>query len=98
MRTAIAILLLVLAVWRAAIDWSATLGAGYAYRFDTVAGVAGGRWPDALGRFVAALRENGPAWAWDPLGAFILSLPLAPLLAALAAAFWIARARGPARR
>lgn len=93
MRTAIAIVFLVLAFWRAALDWQATVGAGYAFRPATVGGLAGARWPEATGRLVAALRDSGFGWAWDPVGAFVLSLPLAPLLALLGVAFWIGRER-----
>jgi hypothetical protein len=42
---------------------------------------------------VAGVREGGPAWTWDPLAAFVLSLPLAPLLAAIGVGFWVARER-----
>ena len=97
MRTALAILFFLLACWRAVVDWMATIGEGYAYRFGTVGGVAGDRWPETVGGFVAGLQASGPVWAWDPVGAFVLSLPVAPVLAAIGAGSWIARER-PAGR
>lgn len=93
MRTAIAVLFFALAFWRAAADWMSTIGEGYAYRFGTAGGFAGDHWPDAVGRLVGGLRSMGPSWAWDPVGAFVLSLPVAPLLAAVGVSFWIARER-----
>lgn len=93
MRTALAVLFFALAFWRAAADWIATIGQGYAYRFGTVGAVSGDRWPEAVGGFVAGLQDLGPAWTWDPVGAFLVSLPVAPLLAAIGAGFWIARER-----
>lgn len=97
MRTAFASLFLALALWRAAVDWQATLGQGYAYRFGSLGGLVDDRWPGATGRLAGTVQAWGPGWAWDPVGAFVLSLPLAPLLATIAAAFWFTRAR-PGRR
>jgi hypothetical protein len=93
MRTVLAILLFILAFWRAALDWRATIGAGYAYRPTTIGDLAGERWPEATFGFVAALRNSGIGWAWDPVGAFALSLPFAPVLAMLGTMLWIARRR-----
>lgn len=93
MRTAITILLGALAFWRAALDWQATIGAGYAYRFSSLGDLVGAVWPGFRSDLVGALSRSGLTWAWDPVGAFVLSLPVAPLLAAAAAAVWVTRAR-----
>lgn len=98
MRMAITILLAALALWRAAADWQATIGQGYAYRFGTLGDLVGGWWPERYARLVNALRQSGVPWAWDPVGAFLLSLPVAPALAAVAVGLWITRERGTRAR
>ena len=93
MRASIAILFAVLALWRAVLDWQATIGQGYAYRFGTFDTLLSGLWPEPYGRFVAGLGQSRLPWAWDPVGALVLSMPVAPVLAALAAGLWITRER-----
>jgi len=89
MRAFLTILLAVLAFMLAAFDWQATIGAGYAYRSASLGELVAGRWPEATAAMVAALRGGG--WLWDPVGAFLLSLPVAPLLAAVALGLWVTR-------
>ena len=45
MRATVAILLMGLAFWAAVVDWNATIGTGYAYRFGTLGDRVGGWWP-----------------------------------------------------
>ena len=93
MRATVAILLMGLAFWAAVVDWNATIGTGYAYRFGTFGDRVGGWWPEGTARVVSGLRDSGIAWAWDPVGALVLSLAVAPLLAAVAVGVWITRER-----
>ena len=61
MRMIFATILIAAALSRAAIDWQATIGHGYAYRFGTLGDLVGGRWPQGLAGVVDALRgERGP--------------------------------------
>lgn len=80
MRTSLAALLAVLALWRAVVDWQATLGHGYAYRFGKLGDLLVAWLPDGVGSTV---------------GTLLLSIPVAPALAAVALAVWIGR---PAQR
>ena len=58
MRASIAIVFAVLALWRAAVDWQATIGQGYAYRFGTLGTLFSGLWPEPYGRLVAGLGQS----------------------------------------
>jgi hypothetical protein len=98
MRPVLALVFLALALWRAAADWQATIAEGYAYRFGSLGALVSGRWPDGHASLVAALQRSPLPWAWDPVGAFLLSLPVALVLLALAAAAWVTRARPGSRR
>ncbi len=93
MRAILAIILFGAAVWRAAIDWQDTIGRGYAYRFDSIGTVVAARWPESYAALVERLRESGVPYAWDPVGEFVMSLPLALVLAALAGLVWFTRRR-----
>jgi hypothetical protein len=97
MRAILAILLLAAAFWRAAIDWQATIAEGYAYRFSTVGSVISGQWPESYARLVESLKQSGVPGAWDPVGAIVMSIPVALALAALAGAIWLTRERRHAR-
>lgn len=83
MRASIAIFLGILATWRAVIDWRATIGEGYAYRFGKLGDLVGGWWPDGAGGTLAAV---------------VLAVPVAPALAAAALAVWIGRTRAARSR
>jgi hypothetical protein len=97
MRAILAILLLAAAFWRAAIDWQATVAEGYAYRFSTVGSVISRHWPESYARLVESLQRSGVPGAWDPVGAIVMSIPIALALAALAGGVWLTRARRRAR-
>ena len=97
MRAILAILLLAAAFWRAAIDWQATIAEGYAYRFSTIGSVISRHWPENYARFVESLQQSGVPGAWNPVGALVMSIPVALALAALAGGVWLTRERRPAR-
>jgi hypothetical protein len=97
MRAILAILLLAAAVWRTGVDWQATIGVGYAFRPGTIGGLISHHWPEDYQNLVASLQASGVPFAWNPLGAFVLSLPVALILAAGALAVWLTRER-PVRR
>lgn len=97
MRAILAILLLAAAFWRAAIDWQTTIAEGYAYRFSTIGSVISRHWPESYARLVESLKQSGVAGAWDPVGAIVMSIPVALALAALAGAVWLTRERRHAR-
>lgn len=97
MRTILATILVATAFWRAAIDWQATIGQGYAYRFATLATLLRENWPEGYDRLVGMLIRSGIPWAWDPVGAVLLSAPVAPLLAAAGVGLYVTRSRARAR-
>jgi hypothetical protein len=98
MRALFAILLLAAAIWRVGVDWQATIGVGYAFRPGTIGGLIARHWPEDYQNLVASLQASGVPFAWNPVGAFVLSLPVALLLAATALGVWLTRERAPARR
>jgi hypothetical protein len=93
MRAVLMILFLAAAVWRAGADWQATIGHGYAYRLGTLGSLISSHWPGPYADLVESLRRSGVPGAWNPVGAFVMSLPLALLFLALAASVWLARRR-----
>jgi hypothetical protein len=97
MRAIVTILLLGAALWRAGIDWQATIGQGYAYRFGTLGGLISAHWPKNYAAFVQGLERSGLPYAWNPVGAVLMSLPIALVLAAIAATLWVTRERGRSR-
>lgn len=90
MRLVLILLLLAAALWRAALDWGATIGEGYAYRLTSIDGALANTWPDRWAGIVEAAKANG---LWDPVGATLTAIPLALVLAALAFLLWITRRR-----
>lgn len=98
MRATLTILLLLGALWTAVFDWQATIGQGYAFRFGTAGGLIAARWPLEYQRLVDGLQQSGFPWLWNPVGAFLLSLPVALLLAAIAGAIWLTREDGRSER
>ena len=97
MRAILALLFLAAAVWRVGADWQATIGVGYAFRPGTIGGLISHYWPEDYQNLVASLQASGVPFAWNPVGAFVLSLPVALILAATALAIWLTRER-PVRR
>ena len=94
MRASIAILFAVLALWRAAVDWQATIGQGYAYRFGTFDTLLSGSGRSRTARFVA--RASGRAACPGPRtrsGRSSCRCRSALVLAAVAAGLWITRER-----
>ncbi len=91
MRAILSLMLLGAAFWRAGVDWQATIGRGYAYRPGTIGGMISGRWPEQYAHLVDSLVRSGVPFAWKPVGAFVMSLPVALVLAALAGCLWLAR-------
>jgi hypothetical protein len=98
MRAVLAILFLATAIWRIGVDWQATIGAGYAFRPGTLGGLIAHRWPEDYRNLVESLQASGVPFAWNPVGAFVLSLPVALVLAAVALGIWITRERRASRR
>jgi hypothetical protein len=97
MRAILAILLLAAALWRVGVDWQATIGVGYAFRPGTIGSLISHYWPDDYANLVASLQTSGVPFAWNPVGALVMSLPLALLLAAAACGVWLTRSRARAR-
>ena len=98
MRAILTILLLGAALWRAGADWLATVSQGYAYRFGTLGSMISGYWPEDYANLVESLQRSGVPFAWNPVGAIVMSLPLALLLLAIGGAVWVTRARPDALR
>ena len=92
MRAVVTMLLLGAALWRAVVDWQATIGQGYAYRFGNFGTLISQHWPANYAQLVESLQRSGVPYAWDPVGAVVMSLPVALVLAAIAGAVWVTRA------
>jgi hypothetical protein len=97
MRLLLGVLLITLALWRAAIDWQATIGQGYAYRFASLGTLLQGAWPDGHAHLAVTLQQSGIPWLWHPVGAALLAIPVAPLLAAAGMLVLVRRPRVRAR-
>ena len=97
MRAVLVVFLVVVALWRVATDWHGTIGAGYALRLRSIGAVIAEHWPDGYASLVASLQASGVPFAWSPVGAFFMALPLALMPALLAALLWITRERARAR-
>jgi hypothetical protein len=93
MRAVLMFLFLGAAVWRAGADWQATIGQGYAYRLGTMGSLISSYWPRPYADLVESLQRSGVPGAWDPVGAFVMSVPLALIFLFLAATVWLARPR-----
>jgi hypothetical protein len=93
MRVVVAVLLLGAALVLAVIDWQATIAQGYAYRFGTLGRMIQGWWPEGYVRLVVGLKQSGIPWLWDPIGAVVMSLPVALVLAAIGAGLFVTRER-----
>jgi trehalose utilization protein len=91
MRAILMLLLLGTALWRAGVDWQGTISRGYAFRPGTVGDVFLAHWPGYYRQLVESLLESGVPYAWNPVGAFVMSLPVALTLATLALALWLTR-------
>jgi hypothetical protein len=90
MRLVLILLLLAAALWRAALDWAATIGQGYAFRLTSIDAALADAWPERWAGIVEAAKANG---RWDPIGATLTAVPLALVPALLAFLLWITRRR-----
>jgi hypothetical protein len=97
MRAVLVVLLVAVALWRVVTDWYGTIGAGYAMRLRSIGAVISEHWPDGYASLAASLQASGVPFAWDPVGAFFMALPLALVPALLAALLWVTRERSRAR-
>lgn len=93
MRLVLATIFLGAALWQAAIDWQATIGQGYAYRFRTLGGLIGDHWPESYAGLVEGLKASAMPFAWYPVGAAVMAVPVALLLAIVALGLWVTRDR-----
>ena len=93
MRVFVAVLLLGAALVLAVIDWQTTIGQGYAYRFSTLGTMIQGYWPEGYVRLVVGLKASRIPYLWDPVGAIVMSLPVALVLATVGAALVVTRER-----
>ena len=99
MRAILAVVLALLALWRVIADWQGTIGAGYAFRLRSIDLVVSEQWPLGYQQLVESLQSSGVPFAWDPVGAFVMALPLALIPALLAVILWVTRGRkGDGRR
>jgi hypothetical protein len=93
MRIFLAVLLLGTALVLAVVDWQATIGQGYAYRFSTLGTMIQGYWPEGYVRLVVSLKASRVPYLWDPIGAIVMSLPVSLVLATVGAALFVTRER-----
>lgn len=89
----VAVLLMLAALWRAWIDWQATIGEGYAYRLTPIQPALAEIAPGPAARLFDAWRSTTIPYLWDPIGATVASLPAALVLAGLASLLWVTRRR-----
>ena len=94
MRAVLTILLVAAACWRLAADWGATISQGYAFRTGTLGGLILAHWPGNYAQLVDSLQRSGVPFAWNPVGALVMSIPLALLFAALAGCCCLGRPQG----
>jgi hypothetical protein len=97
MRAVLVIVLVAVALWRIVADWQGTIGAGYALRLRSIGTVISEHWPESYAHLVESLQASGVPFAWNPVGAFLMALPLALIPALLAALLWVTRERSRAR-
>ena len=93
MRTVLALFIFGLAIWRAALDWMATVAQGGAWRFVSVGELWGGYFPRGPGNFETLITGYlGPEiWAY---ASFVLIMPMVSLLCFLGALIWMVRRTG----
>jgi hypothetical protein len=96
MRVLLAAVFLVAGLWRAWIDWQATIGEGYAFRMSSIGTVLEATWPERYAAFTEGWQARG--LLWDPVGATLMALPLALMLLVVAALLWVTRRRTSRRR
>lgn len=85
------------ALWRAFLDWQATIGEGYAFRPKSIGAVLSDSFPTAHDAIVKFLQSTGISWLWDPVGTTILWLPLSLVLAVPGIILWFTGSRGRGR-
>jgi hypothetical protein len=93
MRILLAVLIAGAALAIAVVDWQATIGQGYAYRFTTLGTMLQGYWPEGYLRLVTGLKASRIPYLWDPVGAIVMSLPVALVLATAGAGLFVTRER-----
>ncbi len=93
MRAILMIVFLGGALWRVGADWHATIGQGYAYRPGTLGTLAASHWPTSYAHLVEGLEHSSVPYAWNPVGALVMSVPLALLFFSLAGWLWLGRSR-----
>ena len=52
-----------------------------------------GYWPEGYVRLVVSLKQSRIPYLWDPVGAIVMSLPVALVLATVGAALFVTRER-----
>ena len=97
MRLIAVFVLIALALWRAAIDWRATIGEGYAYRLTSISEAALETWPEQAAEKLASWEARNLPIVWDPLGSTLIGMPLALVPAILAFIVWVSRPRSRSR-
>lgn len=96
-RIFVAVLLLTAALWRALVDWQATIGNGYAYRFTSIGVMMQNAWPDEFESMKVFWRSSGVPYAWDPVGATVMAVPVAAVLALCGGLIWLSSRRSGRR-
>ena len=97
MRTALALFIFGLAIWRAALDWMGTVAQGGAWRFVSFGELWGSYFPSGPGNFETLITGYlGPeVWVYV---SFILVMPMVALLCFLGGFVWMIRRPGHVER
>lgn len=98
LRTTLAILIFLAALWRAALDWMATVALGDAWRFKSSGELWKEVWPNGPEVFETLIEGYLGDAVWAPLSA-VLDVPLVANLCFVGAFIWmVRRPKGTARR
>lgn len=97
MRVFLMVVLLGGALWRLRLDWEATLGAGYAFRFTSIGSAIAEAYPEVFFTMANALKGGPLDILWDPVATTLLAMPLALVLLVLSGGLWVTRSRARAR-
>lgn len=97
MRVFLMVVFLAGAVWRGWLDWQATLGSGYAFRFTSIGRAFAEGYPEIFYAVANVLKGSPLDWMWDPVATTALAMPLALTLLVVAGLLWVTRSRAKAR-
>lgn len=97
MRVFLMVVFLAGALWRGWLDWQATLGAGYAFRFTSIGRALADGFPEMFYAVANALKGGPLQILWDPVATTLMAMPLALTLLVISGLLFVTRSRARAR-